>query len=178
MSPRRAAILKANRSDPTATLHEHLIAATEQLLEQRSVGELTTRAIAQHAGVSDGVLYNHFDDKTELLMAAMLRRYGRLVDRLEAATPTAGEKTVAENVQAYGRALGEVEGDAMLHGAALLATRRSCTGSGSRSIGSRSASSACDGRWPVTWRRSSASDASARIWTSMRRSPSSSGPAP
>ena len=78
---------------------------------QRSVGELTTRAIAQHAGVSDGVLYNHFDDKTDLLMAAMLRRYGRLVDRLEAATPTAGEGTVVGNVQAYGRALSEVEGD-------------------------------------------------------------------
>ena len=121
MSPRRAAILKANPSDPTATLHEHLIAATEQLLEQRSVGELTTRAIAQHAGVSDGVLYNHFDDKAELLMAAMLRRYGRLVDRLEAATPTAGETTVVGNVQTYGRALSEVEGDVMLHGAALLA---------------------------------------------------------
>ena len=107
--------------DQAATLREHLIAATELLLDERSVGELTTRAIAQHAGVSDGVLYNHFDDKADLLMAAMLRRYGRLVERLEAAKPTAGEGTVVGNVQAYGRALSDVEADAMLHGAALLA---------------------------------------------------------
>ena len=94
------------------------------------MGELTTRSIAHHAGVSDGVLYNHFDDKTDLLMAAMLRRYGRLVERLEAATPTAGEGTVVGNVQAYGRALSEVEADAMLHGAALLAHPPLLTGSG------------------------------------------------
>jgi AcrR family transcriptional regulator len=108
-------------TDPSATLREHLIAATEQLLADRSVGELTTRTIAQHAGVSDGVLYNHFDDKADLLMAAMLRHYGRLVDGLEAAAPMAGARTVVENVQSYGRALSEVEGDVMLHGAALLA---------------------------------------------------------
>ena len=119
MSPRRAAILMTDSPDQAETLREHLIAATAQLLDERSMGELTTRAIAHHAGVSDGVLYNHFDDKTDLLMAAMLRRYARLVERLEAATPTAGDGTVVGNVQAYGRALSEVEADAMLHGAAL-----------------------------------------------------------
>jgi AcrR family transcriptional regulator len=121
MSPRRAAVLRTQPADQASTLREHLVAATEQLLDERSAGELTTRAIAHHAGVSDGVLYNHFADKTDLLMAAMLRRYGRLIDRLEAATPTAGEGTVIGNVQSYGRALSEVESDVMLHGAALLA---------------------------------------------------------
>lgn len=121
MSPRRAAILMTNSPDQAETLREHLIAATAQLLDERSMGELTTRTIAHHAGVSDGVLYNHFDDKTDLLMAAMLRRYAHLVERLEAATPTAGEGTVVGNVQAYGQALSDVESDAMLHGAALLA---------------------------------------------------------
>ena len=121
MSPRRAAVLRTERPDRASTLREHLVAATELLLEQRPLGEMTTRAIAHHAGVSDGVLYNHFADKAELLIAAMVRRYGRLVERLEAATPTAGEGTVVANVQSYGLALSEVESDAMLHGAALLA---------------------------------------------------------
>jgi AcrR family transcriptional regulator len=121
VSPRRAAVLRSLPPEHAATLHEHLVAATEQLLEQHSVGELTTRSIAQHAGVSDGVLYNHFADKADLLMAAMLRRYGRLVAQLESATPTAGERTVLGNVQAYGRSLSEVEADVLLHGAALLA---------------------------------------------------------
>jgi AcrR family transcriptional regulator len=120
MSPRRAAVMRSHGQDPTATLREHLVTATEHLLEHRSMGDLTTRAIAHHAGVSDGVLYNHFADKADLVMAAMLRRYGRLVERLEAATPTAGEGTLISNVQDYGRALSEVESDALLHGAALL----------------------------------------------------------
>ncbi len=120
MSPRRAAVLRAHGHAPPLTLREHLVAATEQLLEHRSVGDLTTRAIAHHAGVSDGVLYNHFTDKADLLMAAMVRRFGRLVERLEAAAPVPGEGTIVANVQSYGRALSEVESDALLHGAALL----------------------------------------------------------
>jgi AcrR family transcriptional regulator len=120
MSPRRAAVLRTQSADHLATLREHLVAATEQLLEHRSFGEVTTRAIAHHAGVSDGVLYNHFTDKHDLLMAALLRRYGRLVERLEGAVPTAGEGSLVTNVQAYGRALSDVESDVLLHGAALL----------------------------------------------------------
>jgi AcrR family transcriptional regulator len=122
VSPRRAAVLRTQPAgEQAATLREHLVAATEELLEHHSVGELTTRSIAHHAGVSDGVLYNHFADKADLLMAAMLRRYGRLVERLEAASPTAGEGTVVGNVQSYGRPLSAVESDVLLHGAALLA---------------------------------------------------------
>jgi AcrR family transcriptional regulator len=121
MSPRRAAALRDRGPDQPASLREHLVAATEQLLDQRAAGDLTTRSIAQHAGVSDGVLYNHFADKADLVMAAMLRRYGRLVERLETATPTAGQGTVVANVQAYGRVLRELESEALLHGAALLA---------------------------------------------------------
>jgi AcrR family transcriptional regulator len=120
MSPRRAAVLRTNQGGQVATLREHLVTATDQLLEHRSIGELTTRAIAEHAGVSDGVLYNHFSDKHELLMVAMLRRYERLVERLEAAIPTAGEGSLVANVQAYGQALTEVESAVLLHGAGLL----------------------------------------------------------
>jgi len=103
------------------TLRDHLVASTDQLLDSRGAGSLTTREIARHAGVSDGVLYNHFADKADLVLAAMVRRYGRLVERLEAAAPRAGEGTVLGNVQSYGRALSRVEAEVLLHGAALLA---------------------------------------------------------
>jgi AcrR family transcriptional regulator len=121
VSPRRAAVLRTDAAEPDTTLRDHLVVATGQLLEQRPLGDITTRAIAEHAGVSDGVLYNHFADKTELLMAALLRRYERLVGQLEAASPTAGQGTVLANVQRFGRALADLEADALLHGAALLA---------------------------------------------------------
>lgn len=121
MSPRRAAALRSQDAAPNLTLREHLVAATDQLLDRQSAGDVTTRVIAHHAHVSDGVLYNHFADKHELLMVAMLRRYERLLARLEAAGPTAGEGTVVGNVQAFARALVEVESDALRHGAGLLA---------------------------------------------------------
>lgn len=89
-------------------------------MEHRTLGELTTRAIAHHAGVSDGVLYNHFTDKHALVTAALLRRYGRLVEQLEAAVPTAGQGSLVGNVQSFGRALSKIESDVLLHGAALL----------------------------------------------------------
>lgn len=121
MSPRRAAVLRHHTSEHAGSLHDHLIAATERLLEHHALGELTTRAIAHHAGVSDGVLYNHFADKADLVMAALLSRYGKLVERLEAAAPEAGEGTVLGNVQVYGHALSGVETDLLLHGAGLVA---------------------------------------------------------
>jgi AcrR family transcriptional regulator len=102
------------------TLRDHLVAAADELLDAQSAGNLTTRKIARHAGVSDGVLYNHFADKTDLVLAAMVRRYGRLVERVEKTTPRAGEGTVLGNVQSYGRGLSQVEAEVMLHGAALL----------------------------------------------------------
>jgi AcrR family transcriptional regulator len=121
MSPRRAAVLRTHPAEHAASLRDHLVAATERLLEHHSLGELTTRAIAHHAHVSDGVLYNHFADKADLVMAALLSRYGKLVERLEAAAPEAGQGTVVGNVQAYGRALSDVEADLLLHGAGLVA---------------------------------------------------------
>jgi AcrR family transcriptional regulator len=112
--------MRQSPAGDAVTLRDHLVAATDQLLDHRGAGSLTTREIARHAGVSDGVLYNHFADKAELVLAAMVRRYGRLVVRLEEATPRAGEGTVLGNVQAYGLALSRVETEVMLHGAALL----------------------------------------------------------
>jgi AcrR family transcriptional regulator len=120
MSPKRAAVMRDRPAGDATNLRDHLVAATDQLLDAHGAGNLTTREIARHAGVSDGVLYNHFADKADLVLAAMIRRYGRLVERLEGATPRAGEGTVLGNVQSYGRALSQVEAEVMLHGAALL----------------------------------------------------------
>ena len=114
-------MLRTHASGHAATLRDHLVEATERLLDHHALGDLTTRAIAHHAGVSDGVLYNHFADKADLVMAALLSRYGKLVERLEAAAPEAGQGTVVGNVQAYGRALSGVETDLLLHGAGLVA---------------------------------------------------------
>src|SRR6266508_161567 len=72
MSPRRAhAVLGRAGHDPGAALREHLIDTAEKLLAERQVSSITTRDIARTAGVSDGVLYNYFADKHELVVAAL-----------------------------------------------------------------------------------------------------------
>ena len=97
MSPRRAAALR-DRDD--RDLREHLIATAEQLIADQGGAGLTVRAIARAAGVADGVLYNHFTDKEELLAAA-LRAHVDAVHGGLAPLPAPGTATVAENLRAY-----------------------------------------------------------------------------
>ncbi|NKY52948.1 TetR/AcrR family transcriptional regulator [Nocardia vermiculata] len=94
MSPRRAAALH-DRAD--RDLRAHLIATAEKLFAEQGSAGLTVRGIARAAGVSDGVLYNHFADKEELLAAA-LRAHLETVDRGFPPLPAAGSGSVAENL--------------------------------------------------------------------------------
>jgi AcrR family transcriptional regulator len=103
MAPRRAAALR----DGDTNLREHLIDAAGRLIARQGLAGLTVRVIAKEAGVADGVLYNHFADKEELLATA-LRAHVRAVERDLGTLPEAGEGTVEENLRAqlrYGLAL-------------------------------------------------------------------------
>ncbi|MBF6329976.1 TetR/AcrR family transcriptional regulator [Nocardia transvalensis] len=97
MSPRRAAALR-DRDDHD--LREHLIATAERLIAEQGSTGLTVRAIARAAGVADGVLYNHFADKEELLAAA-LRAHVDAVHRGLPPLPAPGTATVEQNLNAY-----------------------------------------------------------------------------
>ncbi|TDD79232.1 TetR/AcrR family transcriptional regulator [Actinomadura darangshiensis] len=96
MSPRKAAALR----DGDQSLREHLIATAERMMAERGTAELTVRAIAREAGVADGVLYNHFADKEELLAHA-LRAHAEAVARPLGPLPEPGTATVEENLRAY-----------------------------------------------------------------------------
>jgi AcrR family transcriptional regulator len=107
--------------DGAVTLGEHLVAAADSLLDDLPLRALTTRRIAERAGVSDGVLYNHFPDKNAVLLAALVRRYGRLVDRFELAALPVGQGSMAERLRRFASALADLEADALVLGAGLLA---------------------------------------------------------
>ncbi|ASW57770.1 TetR/AcrR family transcriptional regulator [Plantactinospora sp. KBS50] len=105
MAPRRAGALRAE--DGRIGLREHLIGAAERLIAEHGTAGLTVRAIARAAGVADGVLYNHFADKEELLAHA-LYAHVQAVERALGALPTPGTGTVEANLRAhlrYGLAL-------------------------------------------------------------------------
>ena len=114
MSPRRAKALHGRvGDDPAAALREHLIDAADHLLAHVPFSAIRTREIAREAEVSDGVLYNYFEDKADLLLAALLRRYERLAGRFEAALPEAGEGSIEDNLVTLQKALFELVSEAM-----------------------------------------------------------------
>lgn len=91
-------------ADPATALREHLIDTAERLLTERPISAVTTRDLARAGGLSEGVLYNYFADKHDLLVTALVRRYGRLTARFDTGLPTPGTGTVEENLVAYLRA--------------------------------------------------------------------------
>jgi AcrR family transcriptional regulator len=111
VTPRRAAAVADAPGDAAGALREHLLATTERLLADRPATALTTRAIARRAGVSDGVLYNYFSDKDELVVSALVRRFARLLERFEAVRPDG--KTLEDRLLAYARALLELHAGAL-----------------------------------------------------------------
>jgi AcrR family transcriptional regulator len=121
MSPRRAKAVGGRvGDDPATALREHLIDVTEGLLSRVPIAAITTRDIARAAEVSDGVLYNYFDDKTALVLAALVRRYQRLARRFYDSLPEAGTATVEDNLVAFANGLLGLLDEAMPTVAGLL----------------------------------------------------------
>jgi AcrR family transcriptional regulator len=98
MSPRRAAALRHASSD--TSLRDHLIASAARLIDSQGGGSLTVRDIAREANVADGVLYNHFADKDELLAHALATHIHTVMATL-GELPRAGENTVEHNLRIY-----------------------------------------------------------------------------
>ncbi|HWC82691.1 MAG TPA: TetR/AcrR family transcriptional regulator [Pseudonocardiaceae bacterium] len=121
MSPRRAKAISGRvGDDPATALREHLIEVAEKMLAERQVSAITTRDIARAAGVSDGVLYNYFADKSDLLITALARRFTRLVKQFDTDLPAPGTGEVVDNLQTYALAVLELNADALPLFAGLL----------------------------------------------------------
>jgi AcrR family transcriptional regulator len=121
MSPRRAQAVLGTDGDPAAALREHLVDTAEALLAERQVNTITTRDIARAANVSDGVLYNYFADKNELLLTALVRRFTELVERLRTEMPEPGSGTVDANLRLVAGALYDLHAAAFPIVGSLLA---------------------------------------------------------
>lgn len=102
MSPRRAKVLGGETSP--GALRRHLIAVTQHLLMAHGAAALTTRQIAREAQVADGVLYNHFAGKDDLVLTAMVERGGELVEAFLGDVPEPGTGTLEANVTTLTRA--------------------------------------------------------------------------
>ena len=75
-----------------------LIDAADQLLQENGLARVTTRKIAQQAGVAEGLLYHHFKDKAELIHEVVFHRLRNFHEVLENLPFLVGQNTVAENL--------------------------------------------------------------------------------
>ena len=114
MSPRRARVLRdQGASDAPGALRRHLIDVTQRLLAAHGAAGLTTREIAREAQVADGLLYNHFAGKDDLVVTALVERAAELVEGFLAALPEPGTATLAENLQVLAQAVLEFAAQAV-----------------------------------------------------------------
>jgi AcrR family transcriptional regulator len=111
--PRAARAVAGREGDPGVALREHLIAVAEDLLTEQQVSAITIRDLADAADVSEGVLYNYFADKTDLLLTALVRRFTGIVERLHAKRPEPGSATVEANLVVFADALLDLHTDAL-----------------------------------------------------------------
>lgn len=110
MSPRPAKAVRGRTGDdPAAALRDLLIDTADRLVgAERQASTITTREIARAAGVSDGVLYNYFADKNELIITALVRRHTEALRHYDRALPEPGSGTIAENLTACALAVIEI----------------------------------------------------------------------
>jgi len=97
MSPRQPAAL---RDSGDRDLRQHLLATAARLIRERGSAGLSVRDIAREAQVADGVLYNYFDDKDDLLAQALLLHVASVMAAVPA-MPPAGTGSLAANLRQF-----------------------------------------------------------------------------
>lgn len=79
-------------------MRQRILSAAVTVLRDRGFQGTTTKAIARAAGVSEGSIYNHFADKTELIGATMFEVSAGIREALARLCSRAGARTVEDNL--------------------------------------------------------------------------------
>lgn len=88
--------------DPDA-VRSYLLDAAHRVVVTQGLAAASTRHIATEAGVAGGTLYNYFDDRVDLLAAAILHRAHILAEPIAQLPERAGTRTVKANLQWFAR---------------------------------------------------------------------------
>lgn len=92
--------VRRTQAERRAQTRQALLEATIGLLADVGYGGVTTRAVAQRAGVTPGALQHHFEGRAQLVAAASEHLNLALTRELVARTPTTGrsERELAEDL--------------------------------------------------------------------------------
>ena len=88
--------LEAKRGRPSR--RPQIIAATDALIRTRGLASVTTRAIAEQVGCSEGAIYVHFEGRLELLLAVLEESLPDMLTPLQALEQTVGQSTPQQNL--------------------------------------------------------------------------------
>jgi AcrR family transcriptional regulator len=91
------------RGRPSAGARDAIVQATAELFDEAGLAKLTTKAVAERAGVSDASVYYHFKDKAGLLQAVM--EDGLASFKEEDFAKAAAALSVEEMLRRYGETL-------------------------------------------------------------------------
>lgn len=79
-------------------MRPRILAAAAAVLRERGFAETTTKEIARAAGVSEGSIYNHFANKTDLIAATMADLTSGIRSAMARLLGQAGQGTVEDNL--------------------------------------------------------------------------------
>ena len=103
-------------------LKDRIVEAAWQVMRERGLAATRTSAIAEAAGCAEGSIYRYFDDKPQLLLAAIRSHLPETAAGTDAGMlELAGTRTVRVNLLGIARAACELYGDLVPLAAAVLA---------------------------------------------------------
>jgi AcrR family transcriptional regulator len=85
-------------------MEQRIVAAAVAVMRDRGVTNATTKEIAREAGVSEGSLYNHFENKTALFGAAFAHVTSGVRAAMQDLFANLGRATVQENLARFASA--------------------------------------------------------------------------
>jgi TetR/AcrR family transcriptional regulator of autoinduction and epiphytic fitness len=74
---------KRRMGDPESATAQVILDGAERVLQSRGYGAITSRSIAEEAGVKHQLVYYYYQDIDDLLLAAFKRRMARGIERLK-----------------------------------------------------------------------------------------------
>ncbi|MGI5271461.1 TetR/AcrR family transcriptional regulator [Nonomuraea sp. CA-218870] len=84
--------------DPRAPMRDRIVAAALACMREHGVRGTTTKMVARRAGVSEGSIYNHFTNRSELIVDAFGLATQAIRQRTHGLGQLVGVNTVEENV--------------------------------------------------------------------------------
>jgi AcrR family transcriptional regulator len=80
-------------------IREQILTAAAACIRSQGMAKVTTKDIARHAGCSEGSIYNHFDDKLDLLRAVIAECLPDVRGLIGCFTEAAGQGSVRQHLE-------------------------------------------------------------------------------